>query len=297
MMFRLQICIISIVEIVYGEQATLKLPISTDDQPPDSSKVALIGACIAGASAAYHLCDKYPYANLHITIYDSHSQVAGRFTSAKVYDGEYTSQQVETGARSFHADDECVQFMIDETGLRRKLKPHYPVKKSLGVWDGTSLILQCQGDLKARTWTGWARYAWRYGFSVNGMRKWLSYKLPQLHELLESWHYVHRNILRDMEYQNLTAELKSNAWSFLANLTSPKFSKEIVEATTRARLGQDLNTMHALAALASMNPVTTDSVKKEENRKIIRSLEMSCRMGRRAADVFDYGKLTRELVP
>ena len=159
------VCVLSIFGLVFGEQNALKLPFSNDDQAPYAHKVAIIGVGIAGVSAAYHLHDQYPYANLDLTIYEANPQVGGRIKSAKVYDGTYTSQQVETGAQSFYADDECVQSLVDETGLRRKLEPHYPVKKSVGVWDGASFILQGQGDLKGGTWTDWARYTWRYGFS------------------------------------------------------------------------------------------------------------------------------------
>ena len=95
--------------------------------------------------------------------------MGGRINSAKVYDGVY-AQEVETGAVSFYADDECVQSLIDETGLRRKLEPYYPVKQSVGVWDGANFIIRGERDLKGRTWTDWARYVWRYGLSVNNKR-------------------------------------------------------------------------------------------------------------------------------
>ena len=184
MLLRHSVYVISISSLVFGKEVALNLPLSKDDQAPLPAKVAIIGAGIAGASAAYHLCDQYAHAGFEITIYEGNSQVGGRIKSAKVYDGAY-GQQVETGARSFYADDECVQFLVDETGLRRKLEPHYPVKKSVGVWDGASFIFRGEGDLKGKTWTDWARYAWRYGISVNNLRKWLSEKLPLFQSCLE----------------------------------------------------------------------------------------------------------------
>lgn len=272
MLHRPSIGVISIFSLVLGEQVALKLPSSKDDQAPHALKVAIIGAGIAGASAAYHLHDQYAHADLDITIYQANPQVGGRIRSAKVYDGAYTFQQVETGAQSFYADDECVQSLINETGLRRKLEPHYPVKKLMGVWDGASFILRGEGDLKARTWTDWARYTWRYGFSVNNMRKWLSQKLPLFQRLLGRWEYANRNIPGDIENLGLTTELKSNAWSFLQNLTSLEFSREIVQAITRARFGQNLATMNCLAAFAAINPAATDSVMNGGNHKLIERL-------------------------
>ncbi|KAL8709138.1 MAG: hypothetical protein Q9225_007494 [Loekoesia sp. 1 TL-2023] len=269
MIHRPLVCVISIFGLVFGEQVALKLPFSKDDQVPHAPKIAIIGAGIAGASAAYELHDQYSHADFDLAIYEANPQVGGRIKSAKVYDGAYTYQQVETGAQSFYADDECVQSLIDETGLRRKLEPHYPVKKSVGVWDGATFILRGEGDLKARTWTDWARYAWTYGFSVNNLRKWLSEKLPLFRRLLGRWEYASRNIPRDIQDLGLTAELKSNAWSLLQNLTSPDFLREIVQATTRAWFSQDLATMDGLAALVAINPAATDSIMNGGNHKLI----------------------------
>lgn len=271
MLLRPLIYVISISGLVFGEQVALNLPLSKDDQAPLPAKVAIIGAGFAGASAAYHLGDQYGHAGFDITIYQADSQVGGRIRSAKVYDGAY-AQEVETGAVSFYADDECVQSLIDETGLRWKLEPHYPVKKSVGVWDGASFILRSEGDLKGRTWTDWARYAWRYGLSVNNMRRWLSEKFPLFQRLLGRWEYANRSIPEDIEKLGLTAELKSDAWSSFQNLTSPEFSREIVHAITRAWFGQNLATMHGLAALAAVNPAPTESVINGGNRKLIERL-------------------------
>ena len=271
MLLRHLIYVISISGLVFGEQVALNLPLSKDDQTPLPAKVAIIGAGIAGASAAYHLCDQYGHAGFEITIYEANSQVGGRIKSAKVYDGAY-GQQVETGARSFYADDECIQSLIDETGLRRKLEPHYPVEKSVGVWDGASFILRGEGDLKGRTWTNWARFSWRYGLSVNNMRKWLSTKLPPFQRLLGRWEYANPSIPADIENLGLRDELKSDAWSFFQNLTSPDFTREIVQAITRALFGQNLATMHGLAALAALNPAPTDSVINGGNHKLIERL-------------------------
>ena len=271
MLLRHLIYVISLSSLVFGEQVALNLPLSSDDEAPLPAKVAIIGAGIAGASAAYHLCDQYGHAGFEITIYEADFQVGGRIKPVKVYDGAF-GQQVETGARSFYADDECVQFLVDETGLRRKLEPHYPVKKSVGVWDGASFILRGEGDLKGKTWTDWARYTWRYGLSVTNMRKWLSEKLPLFQRLLGRWEYANPSIPADIENLGLTAELKSDAWSFFQNFTSPEFTREIVQAITRASFGQNLATMHGLAALAALNPAPTDSVISGGNHKLIERL-------------------------
>lgn len=121
-------------------------------------------------------------------------------------------------------------------------------------------------------WTDWARYAWRYGFSVNSVRKWLSEKLPLFQRLLGRWEYVNRNILGDIKNLSLTAELKSNAWSFLQHFTSPGFSREVMQAITRAWFGQSLTNMHGLAVLAAINSASTNSLVNGGNHKLIERL-------------------------
>ena len=272
MLLRCYTCLVSLFGLVFAKQVALPLPASKDDQAPEVPKVAIVGAGIAGASAAYHLRDQYARAGLELTVYQANPQVGGRIKTAKVYDGTYTSQQVETGAQSFYTDDKCVQSLIDETGLRRKLEPHYPIKKSAGVWDGASFILRGRGDFKVRTWTDWARYTWRYGVSVNNLRKWMSEKLPLLQRLIGCWEYPDRNIPRTIEKLGLAAELNSNSWSFFRNLTSPDFLREVVQPTARSWSGQSLATMNSLSTLVSLNPATKQSVMNGGNRQLVERL-------------------------
>lgn len=134
---------------VDAEQIPITAPSLDADNTVRSKRIAIIGAGIAGASAAYHLSEMYR--SELITVYEAGPQVGGRVKSVKVYDGAYGSQHVETGAHAFYSDDECLKTAIDEVGLRQKLEPHYPRKKSVGVSDGQNFILRREKDLKSRT--------------------------------------------------------------------------------------------------------------------------------------------------
>ena len=264
----------AIIGLAVGKQSLLKLPdeesCNASHRPP-VHKVAIIGAGIAGASAAYRLREQISHASFHVTIFEANSRVGGRIKPVKVFDGAETHQEVEAGAEFFYTDDECVQALIDETGLRRKLRPRYPKRKPVGVWDGASFVLTAEGDLKARSWTDWARFALRYGVSVYKIRKWLTEKLPLCQSLL-GYEYNDRNIRRDIERLGLTAELRNDAWSIIQNLTTPRFANEVLQATTRAWNGQDLAMMHGLAALQVINPAETDSMLNGGNIQLIERL-------------------------
>lgn len=271
-MFHCALCLVAFAAFALGDgvaQVAIGSSHSEANQVTNGRKVAVIGAGITGASAAYHLRERNPDSGLAITIYEKNHQVGGRIKSTKVYDGAYGSQQVETGAHSFYADDECVQDLIDETGLRSKLRSQTPVKKTVGVWDGRSFLLRAEGDLKARTWRERLRYTWRYGLPKYQFDKWVAKKLPPFQRLLGPYRTIHRNISTDIEELGLIAEKRNCARHCLRNVASPAFSREVVEATTRAWNAQDLTSLNGLASLVAMNPALTNSMAHGQNQRLI----------------------------
>ncbi|KAL8835485.1 MAG: hypothetical protein Q9205_007148 [Flavoplaca limonia] len=271
MLLSLLLYLCSCLKFALGQQVALKLPSLHNEEARRPVKIAIVGAGIAGASAAYQLHDQYAHASIDVTLYEANPKVGGKIKNAQVYNGAHR-QQVEIGAQYFFSDDHCIQNLIDETGLRRRLEPHYPVERSTGVWSGTQFVLYARGDLKARSWIDWARYAWRYGVSVNRTRTWLSHKLPQYRRLLGRWAYVDRHISTEVNDLGLTPELESNAASLLGNFTSSGFIQNVVQATTRAWLGQDLGTMRGLGALAAMNSAATESFRNGGTRILVERL-------------------------
>jgi Prenylcysteine lyase/NAD(P)-binding Rossmann-like domain len=241
-----------------------QIPITvTEDKAQDNQKpkrIAIIGAGIAGASAAYFLNG---YNNrrlpLDITVYEAASQAGGRIKSARVYDGAYGSQHAETGAHTFYSDDWCLQSAIDEVGLRQKLEPHYPVQKTVGVWDGQNFILRRESDLKSSTWRDLARSIWRYGLSPRRLRDLVAAKHPQIGRLFGRFEYQYRTLPEFLHYLGLRTEHHTSAEEYLLKEEiSSAFSMEVVEATTRAWFARDLDDLNALSALVAMNPSKTD---------------------------------------
>ena len=235
--------ILSLLEFGLGDgsaQIVLNSSTSKADEIIGAKKIAIVGAGIAGASAAYHLSNQYSKTTLDITLYEANDHVGGRVQLAKVYNGAYGSQRVETGAHSFYTDDKCIQSMIDETGLRQKLEVQYPKKVQVGVWDGTSFLLRDENDLKVRTWRDWIRYTWKYGRSVHRLCNLITVKLPPFQRLLGALETVNRNVAQVIDQLGLTAEKNTHAQSYLRDLISPNYIRDVVEATARAWFAQDL---------------------------------------------------------
>lgn len=279
MLPRFLFCLLPLLRIVIGDQKFLEPPATEEIYIP---KVAIIGAGIAGASAAYHLRESYAYKDIDITINEANDQVGGEIKSASFHDGKYGVQQVELGARSFFADDQCVQSLVDETGLRKRLSTRPSFHGSLGVWNGTDFLIRDDDDLFPKTSIDWARYERRYGCSVQTLRNWVSEELPlyrrsigryrHTRQSLGRWRYAERTFADDMRVEGLSIELDSTASTFLSNLTSPDFAKDIVEPITREWSGQNLAEMSSLAVLVALNPIATNSMGNGNNLELVKRL-------------------------
>ncbi|KAI9847633.1 MAG: hypothetical protein M1837_002207 [Sclerophora amabilis] len=266
--------IAALAHIVDAEQIPIKLDRQNHGEWPTSQRIAIIGAGIAGASAAYRLGDSVR-SELVVDIFEAESQVGGRVKSVPVYDGFYGSQHVETGSPVFYANDKCVQAAIDEVGLRQRLEPHYPRKQRVGVWNGQSFILRREKDLKSTTWRDFARSTWRYGLSPRRLLDLVKTRLPQYQRLAGAYETVTPNLPEALDNLGLTAAYAQSADHYLLNNSvSLEYAKEVVQATTRAWLGHDLNELNGLAALVAMNTAETDSIQSVigGNQKLIERL-------------------------
>lgn len=93
------------------------------------------------------------------------------------------------------------------------------------------------------------------------LQKLLAAKLPQFQKLCGAYETVNPNIPETLDKLGLTAECNQSAERYLLNNgISPEFLKEVVHATTRAWLADDLEDLNGLAALEAMNPADTDYI-------------------------------------
>ncbi|KAF4627654.1 hypothetical protein G7Y89_g10496 [Cudoniella acicularis] len=120
-------------------------PQTLDDETTLS--IAVVGAGITGASAAYHLSQLYENKRIKvtITIFETASQVGGRLQS-QPYIGNYVA---EDGAPHFSENDDCLISAVDALHLRKNL--HVSGTTTVGLWNwngtgnGSELLLGGQG--------------------------------------------------------------------------------------------------------------------------------------------------------
>jgi hypothetical protein len=124
----------------------------------ETPRIAIIGAGITGASAAYHLHLASP-SNASITIFESDSRVGGKVASLPIPD---TNNRTffETGAPHFFTDDRCLVQAAEELDLHLKDNRFaaygedgpYHWRKPSGVWDGEKITGTPSLILHLRLW-------------------------------------------------------------------------------------------------------------------------------------------------
>ncbi len=100
----------------------------------------------------------------------------------------------------------------------------------------------------------------RYGLSPRRLRDVVAAQLTQYEKLCGAYETVKRNNPEALNNLGLTAERKRSAESYLLHTVSPKFSRDVVQATARALFANNLNDLNRLAALVAMNLASTESI-------------------------------------
>lgn len=119
-------------------QAPMQSSGSSDEHFDHAPKIAIIGAGIAGASAAHHLHQMArKYFPLDITVLEKESKVGGQIMSTSLRHNP-VRQTIELGGASFLENDRRLIEAMREVGLRSRT-PRIHVGERVGVWDGKDL--------------------------------------------------------------------------------------------------------------------------------------------------------------
>lgn len=281
---------------IYLFGATLFISQATSDQVPlvlspqnitvetRPKKVAIIGAGVAGASAAYHLHDLTRlWIPVDITIYEREQLAGGRVRSAHVYNQPL--KDIETGAATFSEDDRCLIRAMDEVGLKKIPSPSFP--KKVGVWNGQDFLFVEDEKLQSSTWWDFARSWWRYGLSPWRMQKLISTELDKFRAF--AGHPPFSGLVRALTEVGLEAATQSSAKDYLPTQgVASTFLTEIVQPSTRARFTLNLSEMRGLASLVAMDPSQTYSIDGGNWRlldRMIRISEAHLRLGSRVIKI------------
>ncbi|KAG8624957.1 hypothetical protein KVT40_006708 [Elsinoe batatas] len=154
-----------------SSQSSPQVPLvaPSDDGPPATKRVAIIGAGPAGSSTAYHL---RRFADLHsipvnITIYDRNLTAGGRSTTIHPFT-DPSQPALELGASIFVSVNQIMVNATRDFGLSTARfmgalsRAEARGTPDLGIWDGEKMVVIMQDE---SSWWDLGKIVWRYGLA------------------------------------------------------------------------------------------------------------------------------------
>lgn len=226
-------------------------------------RVAVIGAGAAGSSTAYHLQRYAAHGSipLNITIYESSSRIGGRTTTVNAL-GE-PCYPTELGASIFARVNHILVNAAKDFGLSTVAPDSDRPKESkyeLGVWDGREFVYRsANNDDWPSSWLDTAKLLWRYGLAPLKMQRLVKDTVAKFMSLygeaeagkasMFPWSSLTEVAMR----AGLLDATASTGWQFLRdNGVGEKFSREVIQASTRVNYGQNLGLIHGLETTVCM---------------------------------------------
>lgn len=217
----------------------------------------LTGGGAAGSSAAYHLrnfshSESESSLPISITLFESASRIGGRTTTVDALDDP--RYPTELGASIFveinHIlHDAAVEFNLSTDSLETK-----EAKYSLGVWDGDSFIVRLTASEGGNSWWDVAKLVWRYGLAPYRTQKLMQSTIGRFLRLYEEPLFPFRELDEVAARVGLVDFTASTGKEILMKGgVSEKFSREIIQASTRVNYGQNIAGIHGLETLVCMS--------------------------------------------
>lgn len=229
---------------------------------PEPFNVAIVGAGAAGSSTAYHLAkfakDSDLERPINITIFEAESRIGGRCTTINALDD--SRYPVELGASIFVKINEILYNFTNENGLLTSTREGDGTEADfdLGVWDGTEFVFTISNEsagLKG-TLDGWwdiAKIVWRYGLSAFRMRSIRDIVIGRfLNMYNEKFPFQDlTDVAREVDLLSVTSQTGSEL--LRAAGVGERFSRELIQASSRVNYAQNLQHFHGLETMVCMS--------------------------------------------
>ena len=257
-------------------------------------KIAIIGAGIAGASAAHQLHERtrevYP---LNVTVFEKDDHIGGQLKSTTLREKPGTT--VETGATAFHKDDWCMVEAMDGVGLQpatARTRGWHTPRKTRGIWNGENFqMLNESADEHPTLLQQFANLFWQYGLermlqptedgatklgnaksSFQALRDEVTAKFKSFARFREV-----KNLQRDLDEAGLGTAISISARDFLSNISSMEdhLVEDLIRPLIRAGTLQDIDDVNGLTALTSLQESKPISAQGGNQRVPHRLLKLS----------------------
>ncbi|KAK5102014.1 hypothetical protein LTS08_004474 [Lithohypha guttulata] len=230
-------------------------------QSPQPYRIAIIGAGAAGSSTAYHI-RKFAQHDvpINITIFEAENHIGGRTTTINALnDPRYP---VELGASIFVEINQILYNATREFGLSATSREDEGTGSAydLGVWDGTNFVFTLSnGDERSGlkgTLDGWwnmAKIIWRYGLSavrLQSIRNSVIGRFLRMYDDAFPFQDL-GEVLREVDLLPVTGETGPELLK--AAGVGERFSREVIQASSRVNYAQNLADFHGLETMVCMS--------------------------------------------
>lgn len=258
-------CLLSLLPhaIAQDDQSVLN---HNGDVSPQPYRVAIIGAGAAGSSAAFHLSQ---FANtseqdlpaLDITIFEATDHIGGRTTTVNAFnDPRYP---VELGASIFVEINAILFNATRDFNLpaNNRIYESTGADFDLGIWDGDGFVFTVAnrdeetGDLRGTLGDWWdiAKLLWKYGLGPIRLRTLQQSTIAKFLRIYDEV-FPFRDLTKAVEDVNLLETISQSGAEMLAKAgVGGKFSREIIQASSRVNYAQNLNDFHGLETMVCMS--------------------------------------------
>ncbi|KAI1182423.1 hypothetical protein F5B17DRAFT_444251 [Nemania serpens] len=274
-----------------GFAAPAESPNPQPDDSPDDFHIAIIGAGIAGASAAYHLhrlsaCGTNQTQNLKITVYETSPVVGGKVKT--IFPPE-SRHALEAGASYFFEDDWCLSDAAQSLDLERRV-----VGQSNGaiIWNGyrfledrfcfhdapTTVTPSFWGSVRGMIWQTVQTLITGNLTEVDSTKELGEFRseMASMQDKLKSLgrNGVFGNLHDEIHKIGLGDTIKGSAEKFLEELAVPdSFQTNVVEPCVTTSFGLDIKQASGLHIVASMGSTRSQPIAiGSGNGKLITSM-------------------------
>ena len=255
--FLLALCALLFLSPSAGDQALVQQE-SADGRDTRAHRVAIIGGGAAGSSAAYHLRKFADSSNegpsLDITLFDQNARVGGRTTTVDALDDPRYA--TELGASIFVKVNSILYNATQDLDLptRTQIYASAPdAELDLGIWDGARFVFTQKDESGWRGWWNLAKLLARYGLSPLRTQWAMKDAVGRFRRFYDEPVFPFRSLqgaVRATGLLDFTGE--TGAEALAAAKVGERFSRELVQASTRVNYGQNLNGIHGLETLVCM---------------------------------------------
>ncbi|GAA5817285.1 hypothetical protein MFLAVUS_010828 [Mucor flavus] len=233
--------------VVYGD---IGQHVLQDNNMPLTKSVAIIGGGASGTSTAFWLSNVFPSdgkIQVVSTIFEQSDFIGGRSTTVPIK-GDDSLGTIELGASIFVEANKNLMTAAEKFNLElTQLTGVESARPGLGIWDGKELVFEQTGSY----WDT-IKAVWRYGFTPMKFQRKQKEVVEKFLELYDA-DYGFENIAKIVETLGFNSLFNQSASDYLKKLgVNERFSNEILQTATRGNYCQDLNTLHGLAVMVSM---------------------------------------------